>query len=78
MSTEAFNVIYKNTASESPLRRLAIDECAWAMEPDQILQQISSLPARMIPDLLDVFMKAIPQQVREAKGRRVEWYVYQA
>lgn len=49
--------VYQNTASGSPLRRLLVDQCAYHLKPDELLDYSEIFPREFLLDITAMFLR---------------------
>ncbi len=71
MSPTVLKTIYAGTDAGSPLRRLAVDECAWDMGPNFFKDHASEFPPEMLIDMVIAFKDASPEHLCGRKKKEI-------
>lgn len=73
MNPECFAYIYENTTSDKPLRRLVVDMLTWANVDDKYFNDNSNdIPHAMLIDMVNIYHKAAPTNVRNRQASKRE------
>ncbi|KAF4614415.1 hypothetical protein G7Y89_g15323 [Cudoniella acicularis] len=68
----SIDIIYKNTADGSPLRRLAVDSCAWMMQSDVFKKLKNIFTKDFLIDLTMTFSRATSPLEKECQRRKIK------
>lgn len=64
--------IYHNTACDSPLRRVAVERCAWGINAPTSYRDIeANLPKEFFIDLVDIFGSVVPIRARKSYHKKL-------
>ncbi|KAH8602925.1 hypothetical protein B0O99DRAFT_679906 [Bisporella sp. PMI_857] len=66
-NTKCLSYVWENTAPESPLRKLLVQQCAFNMHRDRLIEDADDFPREMLLELTLVLMDCIPKEVSEEK-----------
>ena len=76
MNILCFREIYETTSIGSPLRRFAVDQCAWTMPSGRFESSPGAFPHALLIDLAIVFSEAVPERPRQRRSDGIDVVEY--